>query len=122
MEKYNIKHLPREEAAKIGREALEDMLNGGKNENHVEVRALWTLVDHAETMDDKATAGACLILVGVLCAALALACALGGCGFIFQHRIDSSNAIWPYCRGSAALAVLCFSVVRIGKVRQRGGR
>jgi hypothetical protein len=119
MEKYNIKHIPREDAAKIGREALEDMLKGGKTEEHVEVRALWTLVDHAETMDDKTTAGACLILGGVLCAALALACALAGCGFIFKHYIDSAEALLPYCKGFSIMPILCFGVVRLIKTTKK---
>lgn len=115
MDKYNIKHIPSEDAAKIGREALEDMLKGGKTEEHIEVRALWTLVDHAETMDDKTTAGACLILGGVLCAALSLACALAGCCFIFKHYIDSAVEMRHYAVGFAAVTILCFGIVRMTK-------
>lgn len=113
MDKYNIKHIPREDAAKIGREALEDMLKGGKTEEHVEVRALWTLVDHAETMDDKTTAGACLILGGVLCAALATVCALAGVYFICRNYIDAGSELRIYSRDAAVLAVMCFGLVRM---------
>ncbi len=119
MEKYNIKHIPREDAAKIGREALEDMLKGGKTEEHVEARALWTLIDSAETMDDKTTAGACLILGGVLCAALAVACALAGCGYIVKHYIDSAEALLPYCKGFSIMTIVCFGIVRLTKTTKK---
>jgi hypothetical protein len=119
MERYSIKHLPREEAAKEGREALKDLLNEGKTEDDKAVRALWTLVDHAETMDDKTTAGACLILGGVLCAALALACALAGCGFIFKHYIDSAEALLPYCKGFSIMTIVCFGIVRLTKTTKK---
>lgn len=119
MEKYNIKHIPREDAAKIGREALEDMLKGGKTEEHVEARALWTLIDSAETMDDKTTAGACLILCGVLCAALAVACSLAGCGYIVKHYIDSAEALLPYCKGFSIMTIACFGIVRLTKTTKK---
>lgn len=119
MEKYNIKHLPSEEAAKEGREALKDLFNEGKTEDDKAVRALWTLIDHAETMDDKTTAGGCLILVGVLCAALAVACALAGCGYIVKHHIDSAEAILPYCKGFSIMTIACFGVVRLTKTRKK---
>jgi hypothetical protein len=120
MEKYNIKHLPREEAAKEGREALKDLLNEGKTEDDKAVRALWTLIDSAETMDDKTTAGACLILGGILCATLAIACALAGCGFIFKHYIDSAVEMRHYAVGFSAVTILCFGLVRMTKGKPNG--
>jgi len=120
MDKYNIKHLPREEAAKEGREALKDLLSEGKTEDDKAVRALWTLIDSTETMDDKTTAGACLILGGVLCAALAVACAFTGAIYVPMNYISGSEAMRPYAFWFAVFAVVCFTLVRLTKGQKNG--
>jgi hypothetical protein len=121
MEKYSIKRLPREEAAKEGREALNDLFNEGKTAEDTEVRALWTLIDHAETMDDKTTAGGCLILGGVMCAAVAIACALCGVVYIPMHYLQGSLAMRPYAFWSAVFAVSCFTMARLTKSKKKEG-
>lgn len=112
-----IKRLPLEEAARIGRECLTEMLEKGADVEDEDVRTVATLCHHAETIDDKSLAGGALIIGGVLCAAVAFV--IGLCG-AYYARSSSGNVpadLGLYALGYGLFAVLQFCVVRLTKRR-----
>ena len=113
-----IKRLPLDEAARIGRETQAEMLGrGGCKPNDEAVRMIETLCHHAETIDDKSLAGGCLILGGVLCAALALVIGLCGAIYAGTGKLAVSQQMEHYLLGFALFAVVQFAVVRLTKRR-----
>lgn len=107
------KKMPLETAAKLGRSIQDEMLEKGIPANDEEVLMFEALCDHAETMDNPTLAGSCLIVGGVLCAALAFALSMMGALFIVQGKMSTSPHIGLYALGYSLFAVLQFSLVRL---------
>lgn len=115
-----IKKMPADEAARWADETLDEMLGrGGCTAEDEDVRALETLRDCASTMDNATLAGSCLILGGLLCAALALVIGLCGSIYVPMGRIAASQQLGPYALGFALFAVAQFTAVRLTRRGRR---
>lgn len=115
-----IKKMPIEEAAKWANETLDEMLGrGGCTPEDEDVRALETLRDNAETTDNATLAGSCMILGGLLCAALGLVLGLCGSIYVPMGKIAASQQLGPYALGFALFAVVQFTAVRLTRRGRR---